>query len=353
MSHPYAGLPDRQFWSRGVATVESHLFDPVSGPRFQIRPGDRVATAGSCFAQHISRRLRAMGGNFLLAEGGEHLPPAEREARQYGLFSARYGNIYTPMQLWQLWQEAFGDRQPDDRAWRNRHGRWVDPFRPSVEPDGYESAEQVAEDRAAHLAAVRNLFETADYLVFTLGLTEAWRSRIDGSIYPLAPGVAGGEFDPARHEFVNFSVGETEEALEKVLLAARVRNPTLRVILTVSPVPLAATYETRHVAVSTSYSKAVLRVAAGELVRRHDWIDYFPSYEVITASPTGGLYFEEDRRAVSPLGVAHVMRLFTHHYVEGTGADEEAISRLGDVALPQSGVICDEERMDAARSGEG
>lgn len=353
MSHPYIDLPDRQFWSRGVAALESHLFDPVSAPRFVIRPGDRVATAGSCFAQHISRRLRALGDNFLLAERGEHLSLAEREARQYGLFSARYGNIYTPMQLWQLWQEAFGERQPDERAWRNRQGRWVDPFRPSVEPGGFESIAQLTEDRAAHLAAVRAMFETADYLVFTLGLTEAWRSRVDGSVYPLAPGVAGGEHDPAAHEFVNFSVDETEAALEHVLLAARARNPGLRVILTVSPVPLAATYEPRHVAVSTTYSKAVLRVAAEQLMRHHDWIDYFPSYEVITASPTGGLYFEENWREVSPLGVAHVMRLFTRHYVEGAGAREDELARLGEAALPRSSVICDEEAMDAARTGRG
>ncbi len=353
MSHPYVDLPDEQFWSRGVASIESHLFDPVSKPRFAIRPGDRVATAGSCFAQHISRRLRAMGDNFMLVESGEHLPPEAREERQYGLFSARYGNIYTPLQLWQLYQEAFGERTPDDAAWRNRHGRWVDPFRPLVEPRGHDSAEQVAHERVTHLAAVREMLEAADILVFTLGLTEAWRSRIDGSVYPLAPGVAGGEHDPARHEFVNFSVEETQAALEAVLLAARARNPGLRVILTVSPVPLAATYEPRNVVVSTAYSKAVLRVVAEQVVRRHDWIDYFPSYEIITASPTGGLYFEEDHRSVNRLGVAHVMRLFTRHYLETDRERDADLQRLGAISAVPSGVICDEEAMDAARIAAG
>jgi hypothetical protein len=49
------------------------------------------------------------------------------------------------------------------------------------------------------------MFETLDVLVFTFGLTESWRNRADGAIFPLAPGVAGGEFHGDRYEFVNFS----------------------------------------------------------------------------------------------------------------------------------------------------
>ena len=52
-------------------------------------------------------------------------------------------------------------------------------------------------------------------------------------------------------------------------------NPGVRVLLTVSPVPLIATYEPRHVLVSTTYSKSVLRVAAEQVMRRHDWVDFY------------------------------------------------------------------------------
>jgi len=345
MTTPYSDLPDHHFWRRSIATVEVHRLDPVVRTRFRIEPTDRIATAGSCFAQHIARRLRAIGDYYLVAEDGVHLPEADRAARQYGLFSARYGNVYTAAQLWQLWREAYGEWTPAESVWAGRDGGWVDPFRPTVET--FDTPEAVAADRVRHLAAVRGLFEQCDILVFTLGLTEAWRALDDGAIYPLAPGVAGGTYDPARHGFVNYSAAEVEEDLGRFLTAVKARNPGLRVILTVSPVALAATYEDRSVLVSTTYSKAALRVAADAAIRRFDWVDYFPSYEIITGSPTGGLYFAPDDREVNALGVAHVMRLFQHHYFGGE-AEPAAIAATADGTADDI-VICDEALIDRAR----
>jgi hypothetical protein len=350
MTTPYSGLPDHHFWRRSVGAIERHLLDPVVRTRFRIAPADRIATAGSCFAQHIARRLRSLGDYYMVVEDGAAIPEADRAARQYGLFSARYGNIYTAAQLWQLWREAYGEWQPAETAWRGAAGRWVDPFRPTVEPDGFDSPEAVATDRAAHLAAVRQLFESCDILVFTLGLTEGWRARSDGAVYPLAPGVAGGTYDPSAHEFVNFTASEVEDSLGRFLAAVKGRNPALRVILTVSPVPLAATFEDRSVLVSTTWSKAVLRVAAETMRSRHDWVDYFPSYEIIAGSPTGGLYYEEDDREVNSLGVSHVMRLFQRHYIDGDGDGTEPASAAADIAAPIGNVICDEALIDQIRT---
>lgn len=343
MTTPYSDLPDHHFWRRSIASVEVHRIDPVVRTRFRIAPTDRIATAGSCFAQHIARRLQTIGDYYLVVEDGAHLPAADRATRQYGLFSARYGNIYTAAQLWQLWREAYGEWTPAEDAWPGRDGGWVDPFRPTVET--FPTREAVAADRMTHLAAVRLMFESCDLLVFTLGLTEAWRSLDDGAVYPLAPGVAGGIHDPARYGFVNYIANEVERDLTAFLDAVKARNPGLRVILTVSPVPLAATYEDRSVLVSTTYSKAALRVAAEAMIRRFDWVDYFPSYEIIAGSPTGGLYYEPDDREVNPLGVAHVMRLFQRHYIDGDDAPPPPAAMTADAAT-DSAVICDESLMD-------
>lgn len=348
MSNPYSGLPDAQFWRRAVAGIEAHALDPVVAPRFTIGPDDKVATAGSCFAQHIARKLKALGLGYFVTEDGAHLDEAGRAAGQYGLFSARYGNIYTSAQFAQLIEEALGRRRPRDTAWPGRGGGWVDPLRPNVEPGGFASAQAVAADRAIHLAAVRRLLVESDVLVFTLGLTEGWRSRRDGTVYPLAPGVAGGTFDPAEHEFHNFTVAESEAAMAEALAAAKAVNPSLRAILTVSPVALVATYEPRHVLTSTTYSKAVLRVTAEAMRQRFDWVDYFPSYEIITGSPSAGLYFADDRREVNALGVAHVMRVFERHYVAG-GEGAAPASLVAPDALAQAGMICDEEMIDRLR----
>jgi hypothetical protein len=176
----------------------------------------------------------------------------------------------------------------------------------------------LVEDRRQHFAAVRRAVEELDVLVFTLGLTETWCHRADGAAYPLCPGVAGGHFDPSAHVFNNLRVSDVISDLEETVAFILERNPGARFILTVSPVPLVATMEDRSVLTSTTYSKSVLRVAAEEIAARHQQVAYFPAYEIITGSFTGGRYFAEGLRDVTQAGVSHVMRLFTKHYVAGT-----------------------------------
>lgn len=352
MTSPYSALKDYQFWRRSVSRTEVHLFDPVVKPRFQIAAEAKVATAGSCFAQNISRRLREIGFNYFVPESGDHLPADQRTAQNYGIFSARFGNIYTTRQLHQLFMEAFGERTPAEQAWRRPDGRYVDPYRQQVEPDGFGSVEDVALDRARHLIAVRRMFLEADIFIFTMGLTEAWRSKVDGSIFPLAPGVVAGEFDPERYEAVNFDVAEVYADLARFLDQLKLVNPDVKVLLTVSPVPLIATFEDRNVLCSTTYSKSVLRVVADMVTRAYPWAEYFPSYEIFTGSNTGGLYYEADHREVSRIGVAHAMRCFLGNYVVQESTTPAGASplttALRDPAISSS-TVCDEEMIDAVR----
>jgi hypothetical protein len=351
MAHPYTDLPNRQFWSRSVAGTPAFEIDPVDGVRaFTIARATKVATAGSCFAQHIARALKTSGFTYYVPEPG---PPAlgesERAARGYGLFSARYGNIYTVRQLLQLFQRAFGLKQYPVDAWPYK-GRWVDPFRPTCEPDGFASPEELAQDQLAHLACVRVMFQQLDVFVFTLGLTEGWVHRSSGAVLPVAPGVSGGEWNPADYEFVNFGVSDVSQDLHEFIALLRSVNPRAKVILTVSPVPLAATYEQRHVMVSTTMSKAVLRVAAGEAESRLEDVVYFPSFEIITLPALGGRYFEDDLRSVRPGGVRHVMRMFFRHFTDSSAPLSAEITREAEAAVAAaSAVVCDEELIERAR----
>ena len=94
--HPYSDLPERAYWKRSVGGVPREEVDPAAGLPFRIGACDKVATAGSCFAQHIARHLRASGFAYLVTEKAHPLIGSEAaEAAGYGLFTARYGNIYT------------------------------------------------------------------------------------------------------------------------------------------------------------------------------------------------------------------------------------------------------------------
>jgi hypothetical protein len=356
--HPYKQLPEWNYWKRSVAEQPLDRVDPVVSGKFRIGPADKVATAGSCFAQHIARHLKGSGFNYFVTEHANPAVPGSLAASfGYGVYTARYGNIYTPRQLVQLLKRAYGLFHPADDVWMRDDGRLIDPFRPQIQPDGFASRAEYDADRRQHLAAVRRAVEQLDVFIFTLGLTETWLSREDGAVYPVCPGVAGGSFDERRHVFRNMRAAEIAADLRESIAFIRRRNPSARFMLTVSPVPLVATAEPRSVLVSTTYSKAALRVAAEETSSDDEGVAYFPSYEIITGQHARGRYFADDLRSVTEEGVGRVMALFMQHYTRpgllvdvGTETIEGA-TRPGETARGLAveravAVMCDEEALD-------
>ncbi|QIK78085.1 GSCFA domain-containing protein [Sphingomonas piscis] len=328
MKHPYKSLPAKAFWRKSVAEPAPADVDPVGEFNVRIGVDTKVATAGSCFAQHIARYLKNSGYNYYVAEAGHPIVPEQIRAKHnYGLFSCRYGNIYTARQLLQLFKRAYGQFLPAEDAWKEAPDHFLDPFRPTTQPGGYISLAELKADRKQHLAAVREMFEKLDVFVFTLGLTECWRTRSDGAVFPICPGVEGGKFDPRRYEFYNQPVEDVIADLTEFRNSLKEVNPQAQIIFTVSPVPLVATAQPgAHVLSATTYSKSVLRVAAETMRLRFDNVHYFPSYEVITGSFNRGAYYAADLRNVVEDGVAHVMRLFLAH-ATGDGPSEAPAAR--------------------------
>lgn len=331
MKSPYSGLRPRAYWRSGV--VERHALDmgDIYVKKFDIRPDDQIATAGSCFAQHIARRLRQHNYRVLDVEPAP--PGLGGAANDFGfeLYSARYGNIYTVRQLLQLAQEADGLRTPAETVWE-KSGRFYDALRPSVEPDGLASPALVLEHRRQHLRRVRTLLDQTTLFVFTLGLTETWESLADGTVYPTAPGTIAGSHDPARYAFKNLTYTEVLEDFLAFRTMMQARNSDIRFLLTVSPVPLTATAGQEHVLPATVYSKSVLRAVAGHLAQSHADIDYFPSYEIIAGPPARGFFYESNLRSVAPSGVDVVMRSFFAQHAQVAPAEVPAA-----VAPPQPG----------------
>lgn len=214
MTNPYKSQPLKAFWRPAVA--EAHyadlkdLWEPLP-----LKKIHKVATAGSCFAQHIGNNLALRGANFMDMEPAPPVFETSFEARKFGfgVFSCRYGNIYTTRQLLQLFDEAHGARTPKDRVWQKGE-RFFDALRPGVDPVGQDSADTVTALREKHLAAVREMFRTLDLFVFTLGLTEGWESSGDGTMYPMAPGTVAGSYDPNAYRFHNLRYGEILEDMQ-------------------------------------------------------------------------------------------------------------------------------------------
>lgn len=307
--NPYHGRPDYAFWRRGVSRMPWTLLDPMIKSPIAIERETKVASAGSCFAQHIAKYLYNNGFCYYLAES---CPPEGQ------FFSAQYGNIYTTRQLAQLMRRLQGDYEPADKnsIWRHKQNHlYVDAFRPTVSLPR-ETPELVAADRIAHLARVKHLFEEMEVFIFTLGLTECWYNREDGAVYPIAPGVVNLiDGPPDQFGFHNLTVSEIKVDFLDFYDRLKKINSRVKIILTVSPVPLAATYENEHILVANTYSKSALRVVAHDLCQELTDCCYFPSYEIFTGQHTLGRLYAPDLRGATPHGVDLAMAVFQRHFL--------------------------------------
>ena len=348
MTHPYENLGPEAYWKTAVADPGAHGLNGLWTPKFAIRPKHKIVTAGSCFAQHIGRALADRGYQW---HDCEPAPPflLGQKARDagYGIFSFRTGNIYTPAMLLQWLQLAYGMRDNPTEVWE-RDGRFYDPLRPAIEQSGFASADEVLTSREITFGAIRRAVEEANVFVFTLGLTEKWHNVETGIEYAMCPGTVAGTFDETCHRFVNANTRMTFSALTDAMRLLRRKNRKLKVLLTVSPVPLTATASGQHVLTATQYSKSVLRSAAGMVVDDMKHVDYFPSFEIITHPIFRGMFFAPNMRSVEPEGVATVMKHFfaDQARVFGAGSATALTAPRPVLAAPED-IKCEEELLDA------
>lgn len=353
-ANPYSKLPRHAYWRTSVARAAKSGAPLVDlwQPKFQLTQEDRVLTTGSCFAQHISRALVNAGFSWHQAERAPFgLNEATAKQFGYGIFSFRTGNIYTTRMLTQLLAWAVDPDSQDREVWQ-QEDTFLDPIRPQIEPGGFESVEELFMARKATLSAIRKGIEESTVFIFTLGLTEGWMNRRTGLRYSSCPGTMGGQFDAEQHAFENLEYPDIVGDLETIRAQLRQINPQIKLLLTVSPVPLAATtQEGAHVLTATMHSKSVLRAAAGYFQSRHDDVDYFPSYEIVSHPGLDRQMFDNDRRSVLPEGVDYVMQ----HFLQGLGLDNAAPAapvedtRIQDAvakAAHADDVVCEEIELE-------
>jgi hypothetical protein len=255
---------------------------------FHITRATRIASMGSCFAREIKRRLLQRGFNYISEE--VHHPAAVHA-------SAAWERVYNTFCMRQIFEYTFESWEPRQRWWQApRSGRFQDPFRRVILYDRLAEAEA---DFARHREHSRRALQSAELLILTLGLTEVWRDRRDGSVISLPAGPyvnEGGAMDD--YEFRVSRHADNLDNLERIHAILARNNPGCRILVTVSPVNLWATFRRDMDVISASCnSKSTLRAATDEFVSRHDNVSYFPAFEMATIYQplTGRTFFADGR----------------------------------------------------------
>lgn len=251
-----------------------------------------IGSMGSCFAANIKRELILAGYRYVQTSE----EPAARAS------SAAWGTVFNTFCMKQEVDRALGRFRGAEAPWPERQ-RFVSPYRKVV---AWGSLEEAESERRQHAIDARCAFEQMDVLILTLGLTEVWYLKDDASVFYQVP--PAHVYDPERHAFVNTGVSHNLDALIAVRAGLKELNPELRIIVTVSPVPLRATFRGVNAVVANAESKATLLVAAHKFARSYDDVTYFPSYEIVTtASPRP---YQDDNRHVTKATIAQVMNVF-------------------------------------------
>jgi hypothetical protein len=186
--------------------------------------------------------------------------------------------------------------------------KYLDPFREDVV---FNSIEDYQHDYDKHIAKAREVLTKVKVFVITLGVNEIWSLKATGHVFSRSPWQMASSL--VEHRVM--SVEENVRELQRMLDLWRTHNPDLKIILSVSPVPLHATFRghSAHVMEANSLSKATLRVAAEEFVKANKDVYYFPSFESVmyaTQNP-----WEKDQRHVSREAVSKVMTLFDRMFL--------------------------------------
>jgi hypothetical protein len=184
--------------------------------------------------------------------------------------------------------------------------------------DRLETGEIIEWKPEAERQAYADEFGRAGAFVFTFGLAEVWEDRETGGVF--WRGVPEEIFDADRHRFRLTTVEENAANIRRIVELCGQLNPTAPVVLTLSPVPLMATFREASCMTADCVSKSVLRVALDQVMSDgRKGVYYWPSYEVVRWAgahlpwPAYGLHNRKPRD-VSKRIVAEIIDAFVEAY---------------------------------------
>ncbi len=294
---------------------ENKTLTVLNNRRFRLDQG--FFTIGSCFAEEVRKALTSYNVHCYPEYRKISIDPSsvridtlpEREhLNYYNTFSIRQ-ELERAVGLWKqdktdIWQIKNRDIQ-QSRVIQGDGVVFQDPYRRLVfgksEEDLWDAIEQV---NAVTLEGLKG----ADVCVITLGMTEVFKKKNNGLVCNQVP-VYGGGAGLRETYFHASTYSENLDNMHTTLKLLKKLNPTIEVVLTVSPVPLHRSFNEHDIFTNNMESKCTLRAVAAQICREYDWVHYFPSFEIVWGIGAAA-YEEKDMLHVKEDIVKNIMKLF-------------------------------------------
>ena len=218
--------------------IQQHLLRHRPKDPF-IRPGTMFQTLGSCFAQNLAKGLQEAG----------YVAHQERIGEEV---NSTYANRYLLE-----WVE---------------HGA-VDPQTEVME----------AAFGPASRERLRRSFAASDVFVMTLGVAASFFDDRGAFVFASQHTRTTNDI-LASLTMRTTTVGENVDNIDRIIASVRrLGRADMKIVLTVSPVPMSGTSEMDSAIVADCVSKSILRAACHEVVqaRAHEGVIYWPSFEIV------------------------------------------------------------------------
>lgn len=238
---------------------------------------DKIVSVGSCFSEMIGYKLR------------QH---------KFDCFSNPFGTCYNPISVTSLLTSCIDSIEPEPSriVQRDEIFYHLDIHSQIAALSGEELLGQISKIQTE----VKEKLIKADYFILTLGTAIIHRYINDKKIVANCHKLSADNFTK---EVLKPQIILSE--LERLFQRLTSLNPSMRIIMTVSPI--------RHIKdglTQNSYSKSILRFVCEELTQSYDHVYYFPSYEIMIDELRDYRFYKDDLIHPSPLAENHIWDTF-------------------------------------------
>ena len=254
----------------------------------KICHNDRIITIGSCFADRVGSKLESL--------------------KYPGIFNP-LGILYNPISILKALQSIDLELSPNPKLFCLLDGVQMHfNYHSELSATTKEKYNDlIIQNNKKHKRYLKN----AQSIIITLGSSYVYEHISSGQIIANCH-----KQDASVFSRRILSYDECKDSTVQLVKLVRSFNPTINIILTVSPIR-----HVRDTLVGNSKSKAILLNTVHHIVDHFDACDYFPAYEIMIDDLRDYRYYEDDMIHPTNKAFEYIWKLFSNSYITLSSQD--------------------------------
>ncbi|MDN3670143.1 GSCFA domain-containing protein [Echinicola jeungdonensis] len=256
-----------------------------------------IVSVGSCFSTVIGQKL---------------------QKHKFEVLNNPFGTIFNPISIFELIKKSIHREALSSQWLIQQEDRYLHyELHSDITADSQEGFMKLFQEQQNKTASI---LARASHLILTFGTSHVYRIKASQKL------VANCHKQPSQlFEKELLELPLILEAFEQIIPSIKIINPSLNIIVTVSPV--------RHIKdgiPENQLSKSLLRVACHQLEQNFPNVHYFPSYEIMMDELRDYRYYKEDMIHPTEQAENYIWEKFT-----ACSFSEETLHKVDKIAKIQ------------------